>query len=181
MTGKRSLALLAAALIVLAVAAPGGSATDPWKALRRPLHLPAMQGSRCPVTTAALVAPGFQRAQGTGPIYPINAYPRLVFPLLVKPGMVWYPSQWSGNKTLWIAAPKFTGRVLVRGHELGGINQVGFGSDHTPAGELHLEIKGSRNWWSAATYTRVRTPGCYAFQIDGPRFSRVVVFRAAAF
>jgi hypothetical protein len=181
MTGKRALALLAAALVVLAAAGAGGSATDPWKRLRRPLHLPSMTSGRCPVTSGKLVTSGFSFAQGTGPVYPVNGYPRLIFPLLVKPGSVFYPSEWSGQKMLWIAQPKFKGRVLVRGHEIGGINQVGFGADRVPAGELHLDIKGGRSWWSAATYTRLRTPGCYAFQIDGPTFSRVVVFRAQSF
>ena len=182
MTGRRSLALLALALAALAAAAPAGSGTDPWKKLHRPLHLPVVKsGGRCPVTSAELVAPGVSRAQGQGPVYPVNAYPRLVFSLLARPGQVWYPSEWSGQKTLWIAQPKFTGRVLIRGHELGGINQVGFGPEHTPAGELRLVIKGSRSWWTAPTYTRLRAPGCYAWQIDGARFSRVVVFRAAGF
>jgi hypothetical protein len=35
-----------------------------------------------------------------------------------------------------------------------------------------------RQWRSAGTYTRVRAAGCYAYQIDGTTFSRVVVFRA---
>jgi hypothetical protein len=31
---------------------------------------------------------------------------------------------------------------------------------------------------TVTTFTRLRAPGCYAWQIDGPTFSRVVVFRA---
>ena len=30
------------------------------------------------------------------------------------------------------------------------------------------------------SYTRVRGPGCYAYQIDGTTFSRVIVFRAVS-
>jgi hypothetical protein len=30
------------------------------------------------------------------------------------------------------------------------------------------------------SYTRLRAPGCYAYQIDGLTFSRVIVFRAVA-
>jgi hypothetical protein len=29
------------------------------------------------------------------------------------------------------------------------------------------------------SYTRLRAPGCYAYQIDGTTFSRVIVFAAA--
>ena len=28
------------------------------------------------------------------------------------------------------------------------------------------------------SYTRVRGPGCYAYQVDGTSFSRVIVFEA---
>ena len=38
---------------------------------------------------------------------------------------------------------------------------------------------GRKQWRQTATYTRVRAEGCYAYQIDGTTFSRVVVFRAA--
>src|SRR6476620_11575850 len=135
MTGRRALLLLAA-VAALAAAAPAGSGNDPWAKLRRPLHLPVMKSGRCAVTSAEAVAPGISLAQGGGPVYPVDAYPTLRFSLLTKPGQAWYPSQWSGQKTMWIAPPKFTGRVLVRGHELGGINQVGFGPKRTPAAEL---------------------------------------------
>jgi hypothetical protein len=30
------------------------------------------------------------------------------------------------------------------------------------------------------SYARVRAPGCYAFQIDGTMFSRIIVFEARA-
>src|SRR3954453_11701313 len=118
MTGRGALLLLGVAA-ALAAAAPAGSGSDPWAKLRRPLHLPVLQG-RCPVTRGELVAPGIARAQGRGPVYPVDAYPTLKFSLLARPGQVWYPSQWSGQKTLWATPPNFTGRVLVRGHELGG-------------------------------------------------------------
>jgi hypothetical protein len=33
-------------------------------------------------------------------------------------------------------------------------------------------------WSTVTVYTRVQAVGCYAWQIDGRDFSRVVVFRA---
>jgi hypothetical protein len=33
-------------------------------------------------------------------------------------------------------------------------------------------------WRTFPSHTRVRATGCYAYQIDGTNFSRVVVFRA---
>jgi len=182
MTGSRALLLLVAALAALVAAVPAGSDTGPWVKLHRPLHLPRLKnGQRCPVTSAQAVAPGITVAQGGGPVYPVNTYPTMRFTLVTHPGQVWHPSQWSGQKTLWIAAPRFTGRVLIRGHELGGINQVGFGPNRKPAGELRLTVKDERGWSQFPTYTRVRAPGCYAFQIDSPTFSRVVVFAAQGY
>jgi len=181
MTGRRARPVIVAALALaaLTLAAPAGSGTNPWRSLHRPLHLPVVKpGARCPVTSAELVAPGISQAQGRGPVYPVLTWPTLSFSLLAKPQQIWYPSEWSGQKTLWIARPGFRGRVLIRGRELGGINIVGFGPKRIPAGELHLQIARDRQWSSLATYTRLRAPGCYAFQIDGPTFSRVVVFRA---
>jgi hypothetical protein len=33
-----------------------------------------------------------------------------------------------------------------------------------------------RGWRNMPSYTRVRAPGCYGYQIDGTSFSRVIVF-----
>src|SRR3954469_12277565 len=102
MTGRRPAIVAALSLAALALASAAGSGTDPWQNLHRPLHLPAVKaGGRCPVTSAALVAPGISQAQGRGPVYPVLAWPTLRFSLLAKPGQAWYPSEWSGQKTLW--------------------------------------------------------------------------------
>src|SRR6185312_924214 len=114
MTGKRALLGVATALAALAAAAPAGSGTDPWAALHRPLHLPKLKyGQRCPVSSAQAVAPGISVAQGPGPAYPVNTYPTMRFTLVTKPGELWYPSRWSGQKTLWIVKPHFTGRRVL--------------------------------------------------------------------
>ena len=42
-----------------------------------------------------------------------------------------------------------------------------------PSTELHLPYSGDR-----PSYTRLRAPGCYAYQVDGPNFSYPVAFRA---
>jgi hypothetical protein len=84
----------------------------------------------------------------------------------------------------WASTPSYRGPVLIRGGELGGAHPVGFGEGHVPYDELQLlkpgasspgAPAGTREWPS---YTRVRTAGCYAYQVDGTTFSTVIVFRA---
>jgi len=38
--------------------------------------------------------------------------------------------------------------------------------------------RGEDGWLFEGTYTRVRAPGCYAWQLDGRDFTRVITFRA---
>jgi hypothetical protein len=42
-----------------------------------------------------------------------------------------------------------------------------------------MHLRGTGKWLGYASYTRMREAGCYAYQVDGTTFSRVVVFRAA--
>jgi hypothetical protein len=91
---------------------------------------------------------------------------------------------WAGQKTLWAIQPGYTGLVLVRGVQLDGPNEVRFGQGDVPATELLFSVPGEaqpdppNGWTYEIDYTRVRGPGCYAYQIDGETFSDVVVFQA---
>jgi hypothetical protein len=83
-----------------------------------------------------------------------------------------YGSKWSGNKVLWFVSPDAAGPVLVRGARLDAPDEVRFGLEQRPPAELHLV--GAEH----PSTTRVRSPGCYAYQVDGPDFSYPIVFRA---
>lgn len=74
-------------------------------------------------------------------------------------------------------ASGYSGPILIRGRELGGAGAVGFGEGHVPYDELQLLGVGATpmHWPS---FTRVKGPGCYAYQVDGANFSAVIVFRA---
>lgn len=123
---------------------------------------------------------GFGRARGNGPVWPVLAFPELEFEYPVRPEQVFYPSRWSGNKVLWIAH-RYRGPVLIRGRQLDGPNEVRFGLDRIPATEMRWSSVGgsSRNGWqNRPSMTRLRAPGCYAWQVDGMTFSRVIVFEA---
>ena len=132
--------------------------------LRRPLHLPPSGGSRgCSVSaggTPVLIAGG----------------PRLTAQRFVG-------SHWLAAHVTWRAAVGYRGPILIRGRRLGGAGVVGFGEGHQPYDELQLldsgrgeatASGGGRAWLSL---TRVQHPGCYAYQVDGTSFSRVIVFR----
>jgi hypothetical protein len=149
--------------------------------LYRPLHLPTLApGAPCPVSPAREVSPNYAVALGPGPAYPVGlgAEATLSF------GGAHFPPPWTGNKVLWVTAPRYRGPFLVRGHQLDGPWWVGFEPGRRPLAELPFpslkQLGGGRKQWrQTATYTRVRAAGCYAYQIDGTTFSRVVVFRAA--
>jgi hypothetical protein len=134
--------------------------------LRRPLHLPRRGGTQsCSVSA------------GETPVS-IAGGPRLTAQRFVG-------SRWLAAHVTWHAAIGYHGPILIRGRRLGGTGVVGFGEGHKPYDELQLldsgkgeaTTSGGRAWQSL---TRVQHPGCYAYQVDGTDFSRVIVFRVRA-
>jgi hypothetical protein len=90
---------------------------------------------------------------------------------------------WAGQKVLWFALPAYTGPVLVRGRRLDGPGQMRFEAGRGSTAELRWSPGETVGWTGQVARSRglpsgvlVRTPGCYAVQIDGTSFSRVVVF-----
>lgn len=82
-----------------------------------------------------------------------------------------------GNKILWAVAPR-TGRVTVRGHEVGGDGLVRFGSGQQPKAKLVLAASSEATDWSDFPgYTRVAKPGCYEFEVTSPSGTEQIVFR----
>jgi hypothetical protein len=151
--------------------------------LRRDLQIPTIApGAPCPVSEAnpriwGRASPGL----GPGPVAPV---------LLGEHATLHYyrrgfhGSHWGGGKVLWVSAPEYNGPILIRGGRVDGSGGVGFSIDNRlplvelqlPAGHsLNIDNGGWRNWPSA---TRVLTPGCYAYQVDGTDFSYVIVFLA---
>jgi len=87
-------------------------------------------------------------------------------------------SEWSGAKVLWFVAPRYRGPVLIRGGRLDHPDRLRFNRGMVPPLEMriHKVFSGPRD---RPSYTRLRAPGCYAYQVDGTNFSRVVVFQAS--
>lgn len=85
---------------------------------------------------------------GRGPAYPIGTHS--IITMRFPPPEGW-GSEWSGTKRVWLLDLRYAGRAL-------------------PVAELPLEGNSS--------LTRLRAPGCYAYQVDGRTFSYLVVFEA---
>jgi hypothetical protein len=69
--------------------------------------------------------------------------------------------------------------VLIRGRQLDGPHTIVMSSMVDPQLGPGDTINGfPAGWreWPGATY--LRTPGCYAWQVDGTDFSTVIVFQA---
>jgi hypothetical protein len=157
-----------------------------WQKLRRPLHMPRLApGAPCPVSIATRPSsPDYSvPTLGRGPAYPLYTWRAgtLSFFYPVRPSQEWYPSAWSGEKVLRIVAPRYRGPVLIRGRQLDGPNLVRFDDGSLPSAELQIPAGGvtsSVGFRNRASSTRLRAAGCYAWQVDGTTFSRVIVFRA---
>jgi hypothetical protein len=156
-----------------------------WARLERPLHTPTIApGAACP--TSALDPRGdlsrfgfVGRAWGDGPVYPVfsplQAGPGFFYDDPIPPESVFYGSRWFGQKVPWVIdLQAYRGPILIRGRQVNGLNSVRFELAPVPAPELKL---GSGVDFRAST-TRIRTSGCYAYQVDGTTFSSVLVFEA---
>ena len=182
-----SLVALAALLLWPGIDRPADAPVT-WASLeRRPLHLPHLRlDGSCPISHAHRVAAiGGAWVLGPGPVYP-NAQGDTAFMTVLLPAPRWsffYGSAWSGQKVPWFVAPSVPDHtpVLIRGHQLDGANDVRFSmfdrDRMSPPAELRLTVHWGSSFYPSSS-TRVRAPGCYAYQIDGPGFSTAAVFQA---
>ena len=156
----------------------------------RPVSLPTLApGDSCPVTTGSVGTVPRQRHIfggalwfGAGPVY-------LALAWKATPGddatFALEPVPREGDahraKTPWVAAPSYTGPILVRGSAIDASRRA-LRFDATGAGPRNaLELKAPRapapglwSFWPSAVY--VPGPGCYAVQIDTLGATDVIVF-----
>jgi hypothetical protein len=154
------------------------------ESLRRPLALPSLApGGRCPTSSGQSFDNGQfgGTALGEGPVQPLLATPVAVAGHGV---LVFRPAEqprWYAIKTLWFARPDYQGPVFIRGRQLDGSHKTVFGEAPVlidPQMGPGATINGADGWreWPGGTW--LRSPGCYAWQIDGTDFSHVIVFEA---
>jgi hypothetical protein len=183
-------------VVALASASVAGTASgDIWKKLHRPLHVPVLAaGEPCPVSAVDthfdFAKYGIARGIGPGPAYPIGfSQPGSVLQFVdpAPANSEFAGSEWNGQKVLWFVAPSYRGPVLIRGRRLDAPDVLRFQRGKVPPAELRIQSgfslvgnPGVNNFGQRyrPSYTRFRAPGCYAYQIDGTTFSRIVVFAA---
>lgn len=180
---KRVLVLVVAASAVLGLTGAALSTSrDVWKQLHRPLHIPRIApGSPCPAsgpdTSVDFLSYGVGQGFGPGPAYPIffgrPTRAAIEFEYPPPPDSLSSGSKWGAQKVLWFLLPGNGDRVLVRGRQLDGPYGVRFGQGLLPVPEMRIAHP-----LDHPSTTRLRTGGCYGYQIDGPSYSRVVVFEA---
>jgi hypothetical protein len=85
---------------------------------------------------------------------------------------------WSALKVLWIARPHHRERVLVRGRQLDGSGVIRFRGGTEMRLHNWGRAENAPGWGHIPSTEWFRGAGCYGFQLDGKRFSRVIVFRA---
>jgi len=151
-----------------------------WAYLRqRPLVSRRLSaGATCPLTTETRQVDSYV-GLGRGPAFPLGSHALVTVEL---PPRAEYGPEWGAVKRVWLVDARYPGRILVRGAQLDGDNEVRFVDGRPgftpqkrldPVREFQLEGGGG-----APSLTRLRAPGCYAYQVDGRTFSYLVVFEA---
>jgi hypothetical protein len=147
-----------------------------WEVLRKkPLELPLLRrGETCRPSTGKVVAPEFGEAFGEGPVYPVLGVAGRAEISLANTSK---EGEWYLVKTLWVAPPDFNGPVLIRGGGLDEPGEMRFGEGNNPLASLELITPPgeAQTWHDWPRYARVRSPGCYAFQVDTLLYTRYVI------
>jgi hypothetical protein len=156
----------------------GGVSQTLW----RPLRLPSVEpDGACPVSPRRKIAT-FASGAGAGPVYPTHVEPwRVQFPppdnsLAVGTG-------WAVDKTPLLLKRTFHGEFVIRGGRIDRPGELGFSGPGIPRPYQALQFAANRSALQAAgldgwgILVWFQSAGCYALQIDGATFSRVVVFR----
>jgi hypothetical protein len=141
-------------------------------------------GAACPVSARHELARNFTAA-GDGPIYATHVDPwNVLFP--PPQNTLASGTGWSADKTPFVRKRSFTGAFVIRGGRIDRPGLLGFSG---PGGRRPFEafqfaagrsaacVAGLNGW---PTVVWMTAPGCYAVQIDGKSFSRIIVFRVEA-
>lgn len=167
-----------------AICVPGPGGSPPAGAipavLNRPLHFPALRpGQRCPASPGRPV-----NTVSFGGIALGNGLVRVVIANAgdLRRGVAdLSPSSsppWIALKTLWFSVPAYQGPFIIRAKRLGRPGPVALGEGPTvaplvvPSGPT---LNSGGGWREAPGGLWVRTPGCYAWQVDGLTFSEIII------
>jgi hypothetical protein len=170
--------------------------------LSRPLHLPSLgTGGRCPVSSGYIVNNSYFGGSvlGSGPVRVLVANAGSV--LHGRPELGTTEARgWFALKTIWFAMPGYGGPFVIRAARLGKAGPIEVQSGGTgsafgvsprsgplvvPAGPTINSypppgLGTYRGYRTVPGSTWVRSPGCYAWQVDGRGFSEEIVVDALA-
>jgi hypothetical protein len=152
------------------------------QALWRPLHLPTVAaGAACPVSRARVLR-GLGPVFGTGPVSITHVDPwRVQFP--APQTSLAAGSGWGIDKTPFVLGKRSSGPFAVRGGRIDGAGALGFSGPRGKRPFEAIQYPGDRQRGRTAGYRSwpvgvwMTAPGCYALQVDGAAFTRVIVFR----
>jgi hypothetical protein len=164
--------------------ATSGRKSDLASELHRPLDLPTVApGAVCPRTPGGRPSPDVAIALGSGPAYPVLGFEGNRVPPAPKAVVPLYADERKGSaywhKTLWAVDPDYDGPVLIRGAGIDPPRTIRFAYDERQLHELDFPAEESDSWRYGPSFTIFPGPGCYAFQVDGANFTKVIVFEAA--
>lgn len=174
------------------------AAGDSWFMLRqRPLHLPTLtNGAACPVTPLSKLREQLRTVTGIGDSTVFVATQYMDANGVQRPvrsNFFHLADTYRGELVTWYLKFPDVESVLIRGTQLdgpnpllfdGGIEQANFDRNYMGGRtlpELLLSSDPSHGSPVASwtTITRVASSGCYAYQIDTPTKTMVLVFEAA--
>lgn len=154
--------------------------------LSRPLRFPALsQGDPCPVSRGTAVNnPDFGGiALGKGPVRPILAEEPTSSARRGLAVLITHTSApgWDGFKTLWFSDRSYQGPFIIRAKRIDKPGKIVMGE--RPSATMLVvppgpTINGGGGRRAAPGGTWVKSPGCYAWQVDGLSFSTVIVTKA---
>jgi hypothetical protein len=158
--------------------------------LARPLHFPTLgPGGRCPVSRGSKLDNSYFTgiALGSGPVRVLLADRGDALRGLVDLGTSAAPG-WSALQTLWIGMPGYSGAFVVRAARVGARGPIEVQASETGlspgSGPLVVAAGPTSNsqdgYRTVPGSTWVKSPGCYAWQVDGQGFSDIVVVNAMA-
>jgi hypothetical protein len=189
---RRLAIILVLGAVLLAYVVARASTTPRLSAslLARPLHFPALApGGRCPVSTGSTLATSdfTGSALGSGPVRVLLADRGDVLRGRVDLGTSAAPG-WYALQTLWIAMPRYSGPFVVRAARLGARGPIEVQPSETglSPGSGPLIVTAGPTLNSQGGYrtvpgsTWMKSPGCYAWQVDGRGFTKIIVVDAMA-
>jgi hypothetical protein len=161
-----------------------GSPSTTQQALARPLRFPRV-ANRCPASHGRYVstptASGIALGDGPVRVFVNNAGD-------LGRGRAHLAStdfpKWLALKTHFFSSPGYQGPFLVRAKRLDRDGAMVIGAKPKEAAPLLVPsgpaANGLGGWREFPYFTFVRSPGCYAWQVDGLSFSEVIVVRMLA-